>query len=154
MALPMSCPTAACVCKQTIFSCIGYIHSPTDYQALQADIDVLSDWISAHKLQSNCDKCKCMLVSQKRDLTMPITLLVNSQPLERVYSYKYLGILLTSTSSWSAHISTLCSKARQQIGMLYCKFYRYSDMETLERLYYVLFCPAIRKAAISNGDVE
>jgi len=39
------------------------IHSPTDYQALQADIDALSDWISAHKLQSNCDKCKCMLVS-------------------------------------------------------------------------------------------
>ena len=61
------------------------IHSPTDYQALQADIDALSDGISAHKLQFNCDKCKCMLVSQKRDLTMPITLLVNSQPLERVY---------------------------------------------------------------------
>ena len=39
------------------------IHSPTDYQALQADIDALSDWISAHKLQFNCDKCKCMLVS-------------------------------------------------------------------------------------------
>ena len=61
------------------------IQSPTDYQALQADIDALSDWVSAHKLQFNCDKCKCMLVSQKRDLTMPITLLVNSQPLERVY---------------------------------------------------------------------
>ena len=108
------------------------IHSPTDYQALQADIDALSDWISAHKLQFNCDKCKCMLVSRKRDPIMPITLLANSQPLERVYSYKYLGTLLTSNLSWSAHISTLCTKARQQIGMLYHKFYRYSDMETLK----------------------
>ena len=47
------------------------IQSPSDYQALQAEIDVLSDWISAHKLQSNCDKCKCMLVIHKRDSTMP-----------------------------------------------------------------------------------
>jgi len=61
------------------------IHSHTDYQALQANIDALSDGISAHKLQFNCDKCKCMLVSQKRDPTMPITLLVNSQSLKRVY---------------------------------------------------------------------
>ena len=55
-------------------------------------------------------------------------LLVNSQPLEKVYCYKYLGILLTSDLSWSAHISKLCSKARQQIGKLYHKVYRYSDV--------------------------
>ena len=39
------------------------VHSSLDYQALQADIDALSDWISDHKLQLNCDECKCMLVS-------------------------------------------------------------------------------------------
>ena len=66
---------------------------------------------------------------------MPVTLLVKSQNLERAYSYKYLGILLTFDLSWSAHISTLFSKAQQQIGMLYnisqilctCSY----DMETL-----------------------
>ena len=120
------------------------IHSPTDYQALQADIDALSDWTSAHKLQSNCDKCKCMLVSRKRDPTMSITLPVNSQPLERVYSYKYLGILLTSDLSWSAHISTLCSKARQQIGKLYHKVYRYSDVK---RLYVAFIRPNLEYAS-------
>ena len=59
------------------------IHSPTDYQALQADIDALFVWISAHKLQFNCDKCNCMLVSRKRDPTMPITLLYSQQPTPR-----------------------------------------------------------------------
>ena len=83
------------------------IHSPTDYQALRADIDALSDWISAHKLQFNCDKCKCMLVSRKRDPTMPITLLVNGQPLERVYSYKYLGISKIQFVLVITHIYTL-----------------------------------------------
>jgi len=99
--LLMSCPTAACVCMQMIFSCIGlYILLLT---IKLCRLTLLSDWISAHMLQFNCDtgKCKCMLVSRKRDATMPITLLVNGQPLERVYSYKSLRILLMS---WSAHI--------------------------------------------------
>jgi len=65
---------------------------------------------------------------------MPITLLVNSQPVERVHSYKYLGILLTSDLFWSAHMSTLYFKDQQQIGMLCHKFYRYPDMETLKQL--------------------
>ena len=113
-----------------------------------SDIDALSDWISAHKLQFNCDKCKCMLVSRKRDPTMPITLLVNGQPLERVYSYKYLGLLLTSYLSRSAHISTICSKARQQIGILCHKFYRYSDMETLKRLYVAFLHPNLEYVTV------
>jgi len=32
-------------------------------------------------------------------------------------------------------MSTICSKAKQQIGMLDRKCYRYSDVETLKRLY-------------------
>jgi len=53
---------------------------------------------------------------------MPITLLVNGQPLERVYSYNYLGLLLTSDLSCLAHISTLCSKARQQLACSIANF--------------------------------
>ena len=122
------------------------IQSPSDNQTLQAEIDVLSNWISAHKLQLNCDKCKCMLVTRKRDSTMPTVLLISGQPLKRVYSYKYLGVLLTSDLSWSAHISTLCSKAWQQIGFLYHKCYRYSDVDTLKQLYVAFICPHLEYA--------
>ena len=84
-----------------IFSCTGLSNPLSDYQTLQAEIDVLSDWISAHKLQLNCDKCKCMLITRKRDSTMPTVLLISGQPLKRVYSYKYLNsILLTYDLSW------------------------------------------------------
>ena len=54
--------------------------------------------------------------------------------------------LLTSDLSWSAHISTLCSKARQQIGLLYRKFYRYSDVDTLKQLYVAFICPHLEYA--------
>ena len=121
------------------------IQSPTDYQTLQAEIDSLSNWISSHKLQLNCDKCKCMFVTHKRNSTMPTVLLVNSEPLERVHSYKYLGIQLTSDLSWSAHISTLCSKAR--------KFYRYSDMDRLKQLYVAFIHPHLEYAT-AVGDLH
>ena len=77
---------------------------------------------------------------------MPTKLLINSEPLERVYSYKYLGIQLASDLSWSAHISTLCSKARQQLGMLYQKFYRYSDVDTLKQLQVAFIRPHLEYA--------
>lgn len=110
--------------------------SSSDYQALQEDVDALADWISAHKLQFNCGKCKSMLVTRKREPTTPPTIKVNDLPLERVYSYKYLGILITSDLSWSAHVATICSKARQQIGLLYHRFYKYSNMDTLKLTVY------------------
>ena len=120
------------------------IQSPSDYQTLQAEIEALSDWISPEKLQLNCDKCKYMLVTRKRDSTMSNASLINSQSLKKVYSYNYLGILLTSDLFWSAHVSTLCSKAWQQIGMFYHKYYRYSDVDTLKQLYVAFIHPHLQ----------
>ena len=94
------------------YQCPVPIQSPIDYQTLQAEIDLLSDWILSHKLQLNCDKCKCMLVTRKRDSTMQIVLLTARK-----------SVLLQYLWIQSPHISTLCSKARQQIGMLYHKFF-------------------------------
>ena len=60
--------------------------------------------------------CKSMLVPQKRDSTMSITLLINSQPLERVLVYgpetlKQLNAAFISphleytTTVWDPHLS-------------------------------------------------
>ena len=116
------------------------ICSSSDYQALQEDVDALADWISAHKLQFNCGKCESMLVTRKREPTTPPTIKVNDLPLERVYSYKYLGILITPDLSWSAHVATICSKVRQQIGLLYRRFYKYSNMDALPILSDIFSC--------------
>jgi len=66
--------------------------------------------ILAQELQFNCGKCKSMLVMRKMEPTVPTTIQINGLPLERVYSYKYLRILLTSDLSWLAcahHLSLL-----------------------------------------------
>ena len=61
-------------------------------------------------------------------------------------AFLFDGKMFASDLSWSAHISTLRSKARQQIGLLYRKFYRYSDVDTLKQLYVAFIRPHLEYA--------
>ena len=45
--------------------------------------------------------------------------------------YKYLGVWKTSNLFWSKHISEVCRKARQKVGILYRKCYKNANNETL-----------------------
>ena len=65
----------------------------------------------------------------------PPVLMLNDVPLKRVSSYKYLGVLITSDSMWSSHISNICNKTRRLVGLMYRKFYKHSSSETLLKLY-------------------
>ena len=73
-----------------------------------------------------------MVISRKRTPPTPIHLLMpNDQVLQQVSSYKYLGILLTSDLSLSAHINL---KVRRIVGLLYRQFSNASS-HTIVTLY-------------------
>ena len=67
--------------------------------------------------------------------------------MERVHSYKYLGVWLTSTLNWSLQVSEICKKARQQVGILYRKFYSSANTSSLLQLYLVYIRPHLEYAA-------
>ena len=74
-------------------------------------------------------------------------LLLDGVPLERVETFKYLGILLSSDLSWSAHVNSICSKARKLIGLLYRRFYTDMASDKLLELYKILIRPHLEYAA-------
>ena len=112
------------------------IQKPVDYQHLQIDIDNLCEWTDDNHLQLNRTKCKFMVISRKRQPILPSQpLTVNHSQLERVYSYKYLGVWLTSTLNWSTQITENNKKARSQLGIIYRNFYQHSNSATLLQLY-------------------
>ena len=64
--------------------------------------------------------------------------------MERVESFKYLGILLSSDLSWSEHIESICTKASK---LLYHKFYKHAEPPALFQLYLSLVRPHLEYAS-------
>ena len=90
-----------------------------------------------------------MLVSRKRTSSLPPPILyVSGTPLQRVTSVRYLGVELTQDLSWSLHVSHLCAKARQLIGLLYRRFYKHANTATLLQLYKSFIRPHLEYYAI------
>ena len=82
-----------------------------DFAALQEDINKLDIWINTNYLQFNTSKCKYTVVSWKRPGLTPTSLTLQGHHFERVECFKYLGLLLTSDLSWTAHVEFICSRA-------------------------------------------
>ena len=78
-------------------------------------------------------------------------LYLRESPLERVFKYKYLGVIFSAALSWSEHIQSISSKAKRLLGVLYRQFHRYSSSFTLTTLqipYSVT--PGIRQSSLES----
>ncbi len=117
-----------------------------DLACIQNDIDELCNWLSSYKLTLNPRKCKSLLISRKRLQTVSHTMYVDGNALERVSSYRYLGIMISSDLAWSNHIQAITTKARRQIGLLYRRFYKHAHPDTLRSLYVSLIRPHLEYA--------
>ena len=110
------------------------ITSSDDYAQLQSDIDSIADWVEESCLSLHSWKCCAMLLSRKHTpLHQPLMLKGNQ--LMFVDQYKYLGLIFCPNLSWSEHINSICNKARRLIGLFYKKFYKFSNSQSLLKLY-------------------
>ena len=91
---------------------------------------------------------KYMVISRKRQPIVPLTpILVCANVLERVNSFKYLGVWITKDLTWSSHVNEICTKARRVVGLIYRQYYQYSTPETLNQLYVSFVRPHLEYAA-------
>ena len=124
------------------------IRTPEDYSQLQLDMNKLCTWTDNNLLTYNTNKCKYMVISRKKQPSLPsMPLNVNNSPMEMVSSYKYLSVWITSSLDWSKQVTSVCKKARQHVGILYRKFYGHSNSFTLQKLYLLYVRPHLEYAA-------
>ncbi|KAL0185276.1 hypothetical protein M9458_020973 [Cirrhinus mrigala] len=80
------------------------------------DYSLVSSLYGLRTLLLNVSKTKELIVDfstkQERNYQTPI---INESPVERVNSFKYLGVHITQDLSWSWHINTVVKKARQRL---------------------------------------
>ncbi len=76
---------------------------------------VLTSFYSNH-LSLNVSKTKELIVDFRKRQQQPYTpLMISGTPVERVSSFKYLGVNISEDLTWTAHIQTQVKKARQRL---------------------------------------
>jgi hypothetical protein len=86
-----------------------------DY-SLQFAADHLSVWCDENSMRINTKKTKEMLInfSKSLDRTKVSPLTINGSLIERVSSFKLLGVIFSSDLSWSQHISYILNKVAKR----------------------------------------
>ena len=124
------------------------ISSPEDFVTLQEDINKVGNWSSSNFLTLNRAKCKFMTISRRRTVsTPPTSLLLDGHPLDKVETFKYLGVLLSHHLSWGEHVQYTCAKAKKVLGLLYRQFYNHTSSDAMLQLYLSLVRPHLDYAA-------
>ena len=87
---------------------------------LNSDLATISNWFSSNLLTLNISKCNFVIFGNSRKLKLvnEVSLKVNSTAIDRSDPFKYLGVVINQTMSWSEHIDTISTKINQRIGMI------------------------------------
>ncbi len=90
--------------------------SNNDETAYLDEVERLSSWCQDNCLSLNGSKTKELIVDFRKRHLLPYTpLMISGTPVERVSSFKYLGVNISEDLTWTTHIQTQVRKARQRL---------------------------------------
>ena len=121
------------------------LQSSSDLSPIQSDLNSITSWLSLNLLSVNPAKSKYMIFALKSqqcfDYLPPLQL--NNLSIARVFTFRYLGILLSCNMTWASHISSISKKAKRLLGLIYRQFYKNSSTNTLLSLYLTIVRPVL-----------
>ncbi len=90
--------------------------SNNDETTYLGEVERLTSWCQDNCLSLNVSKTKELIVDFRKRQQLPYTpLMISGTPVERVSSFKYLGVNISEDLTWTAHIQTQVKKARQRL---------------------------------------
>ncbi len=94
---------------------LGLINND-DEAAYLDEVERLTSWCQDNCLSLNVSKTKELIVDfRKRQQRSYTPLMISGNPVERVSSFKYLGVNISEDLTWTTHIQTQVKKARQRL---------------------------------------
>ncbi|XP_039433577.1 uncharacterized protein LOC120415988 [Culex pipiens pallens] len=115
------------------------VKSHVDCLALQADVDTLLHWCDRNGMTAHAKKCKVLSFTRSRN---PIIsdYSMNGQQLDRVDTFKDLGVVVDSKLRFNQHIALTTAKAFAMLGFLKRSTKHFDDPYSLKSL----FCSLVR----------
>lgn len=83
------------------------------------DMDLLSDWFRANRLVLNLDKSKVMYFGRAASSELSQDITIGGQVVQRVDTFRYLGLILDSNLSFRAHVEHVSRKLAGIVGMFW-----------------------------------
>lgn len=93
-------------------------HDPNN-NSLQGAVDCLADWCNKNGMHVNASKTKEMIVHFGRSNHNIPPLQIYTSSIERVVTFKLLGVIFSSDLTWSAHILHILSKTEKRLYVIY-----------------------------------
>ena len=111
-------PDYAKSCNVRLFAddCILHrrIHSESDMQSIQDNIDNLLQWEQDRQMEFHPSKCQLLRITNKRK-PFARDYDIHGHKLEEVESAKYLGVTIQKNLSWNIHIDQITKKLHQSL---------------------------------------
>ena len=129
--------------------CVIYrkIETLSDTLALQQDLINVVTWCKEWKMELNVKKCKTRTVKKSNKNIIEKDYQLISQQLEKVYVYKYLGVLLDSKLNWKEHMVNLHNKAIKRLHFLKRNMYEATE-STKKNVYQTMIRPILEYACV------
>ena len=121
---------------------------------INQELEKINKWLLGNQLKVNTSKTKFMLFHPRSKIwgnlsTMKLKI-GQSEYLEKVEQYKYLGLIIDSQLTWAPHIKHLTSKLAKTIGVLF-RTRHYLNRQSLFIIFNSLFLSHLRYGIICWG---
>ena len=98
------------------------------------ELGYISKWLNANKLSLNIDKTNYIIFIRSNKQMNDLNVLIKGIPIQRVFTTKFLGVLLDSHLNWKDQLTYIGSKLSKCCGIL-LKARRYLQKKSLINLY-------------------
>ena len=119
-------------------------------QTVNSELTNATLWIQANKLSLNLKKTNYMLFSNSLSI-LPGNVMFNGVEIERVSTFKFLGLHIDEHLNWKYHISKLCKLLSRNTGVIY-KLKSVFPLNILHMLYATLILPYLHYGVLAWGN--
>ena len=120
--------------------------------SINDELSHVHEWLLINKLSVNVSKTKFMIFhhQQRRIDTLIPDLKLDSQPIEHVSEFNFLGLTLDELLSWNPHVQKVANKTSGTIGILR-RLKNIIPISVLQTLYNTLILPHFHYCILSWG---